>query len=505
MKQVLESYKYWKEREHENAQNMIRDEKLTQMRLQAEYNRAREEIEQRIQVFYERYATSQRISIEEALKRVSQLDVKAFEKKAKEYVANLDFSEEANRELKLYNATMRINRFEMLKAEINLELSKSTHKVDGIIGKHLERTAIKEYARQAGILGTDIKTSKSAVSAIVHGSYKYGNFSKNLWTNHEKLNNEIGTMLRRSIIQGANPTTMIGRFREQFTVGASDAKRLLVTEASRVAGDVQIDCMEQAGYERYVYIAEPNACKICSKLDGRDFAISEREIGKNYYPMHPYCKCSSAAYASRDKLEKMLAKYELEDGTERNNNINVLKKHNTIKNSEEIITKSLKNIVNKSNGKLAGLEFRLKTLDSLKRKIKTDSLNEKISEKDALEKVNDILRYTTIFNETKFVNNYFIMKELLKTEGYSIIKVKNTWVNGMVYKGINTILEKDGIKFEMQYHTEESFNLKNGKLHELYENARLDTTTYDEKLKLKNEMIKLSNSLKNPKKIERVR
>ena len=62
--------------------------------------------------------------------------------------------------------------------------------------------------------------------------------------------------------------------------------------------------MEQAGYDEYVYISEPTACDICKPLDGQHFKIKDREVGVNYYPMHPFCKCSSAAYYDSEKLDK---------------------------------------------------------------------------------------------------------------------------------------------------------------------------------------------------------
>lgn len=303
------SFSYWKKRELANQLNQIKDEKVTIANMEENFNIALEDIEQQINVFYERYAKSQGISIEEALKRVSEHDVKAFEKKAKEYVKKKDFSPEANGQLKLYNATMRINRLELLKAELNLHLTDMTVKNSDLIEKHLEKLADSEYARQSGILDTKLRFSKEGVKAIVNSDYKYGNFSKNIWTNQEALMGNIATMLRRSIIQGANPTDMIGRLRSQFNVSKHEAKRLLVTEASRVQGDVQLDAIEQAGYDEYVYISEPTACDICKQLDGKHFKIKDREVGVNFYPMHPYCKCSSAAYYDSEKLDKEIAEY----------------------------------------------------------------------------------------------------------------------------------------------------------------------------------------------------
>lgn len=109
---------------------------------------------------------------------------------------------------------------------------------------------------------------------------------------------------------------------------------------------------------------------------------------------------------------------------------------------------------------MAGLEFRKKTVESLSRKIIADSLVENISLSKAVSKINDALRYTTIFDSDTFTEEYLKMKQKLIAEGYKIVKVKNTWLVDGPYKGVNTVVEKDGINFEMQYHTQESFDLK---------------------------------------------
>ena len=345
---MKQSFNYWKKRELANQLNQIKDEKETMSQIEKNFVITLADVEHQIKVFYERYSKVAGISIEEAQKRVSEHDVKAFQKKAKEYVKNKDFSPEANEELKLYNATMRINRLELLKAEINLHLTNLTEENSKEITDHLEKLGKTEYARQAGILDTELRYSKEGIKAIVNSDYKYGNFSKTLWTNQKALMNTIEVMLRRSIIQGGNSTELVGRLRKQFDVGVYEAKRLLVTEAARVQGDIQIDSMEQAGYEEYVYISEPTACDICKHLDGQHFKIKDREVGVNYYPMHPFCKCSSAAYYDSEKLDKEIEEYRKARGLD--NNLQEDDKGDTIKERDSLLNDIYKGL-EKNNAK----------------------------------------------------------------------------------------------------------------------------------------------------------
>lgn len=305
----MNNYDYWKDREHQHSLKQIADESKIVAEIERNFNKAQKEIEHRIQIFYERYAKKEQITLDDAMKRVSSMDIRTFEEKARKYVENKDFSDRANEELRLYNASMRINRLELLKAEANLALVKANAKNEKLIQEHLTNLASNEYIRQAGILGDTVINSKAAIKTIVSASFHTANFSERLWSNHNALVSDLGVTLRRSITQGVNPVTETTRIRDKFKVSKHEAKRLLVTESARVQGDVQLDSFEQAGYDEYIYLAEPSACAVCNKLDGKHFKIADREVGKNYYPMHPFCKCSSAPYSDDNKFEKLVSDY----------------------------------------------------------------------------------------------------------------------------------------------------------------------------------------------------
>uniref|UniRef100_UPI003F6B7DEB minor capsid protein n=1 Tax=Pasteurella multocida TaxID=747 RepID=UPI003F6B7DEB len=172
---------------------------------------------------------------------------------------------------------------------------------------------------------------------------------------------------------------------------------------------------------------------------------------------------------------------------------------------EPAFTNDMLSIVKQSNGYLDGLDYRLKSIDSITRKVQTDIIKTGITEGESLSKITDIVRYTTIFESKNFTQNYFRMQEILTEKGYNVTRVKNTWRKGAVYKGINTIVEKDGVKFEMQYHTRQSFELKNGKLHELYEKARILNISSEELKRLNEKMKDLSNQLETPVNIGKIR
>lgn len=158
---------------------------------------------------------------------------------------------------------------------------------------------------------------------------------------------------------------------------------------------------------------------------------------------------------------------------------------------------------------MAGLEYRLKTKDSYLRKVATDSKNsidEKIID-DTINGTNDVIRYTYQASADKLVDKYFEIEKCLADKEYKQIKLKNTWsIKNNPYKGINcNYISPTGQKFEIQYHTPESFELKNGEMHTLYEKWRIITDkTSSEAVELSKKMTKLSIKLRYPDDIDKV-
>ncbi len=293
-----------------------------------------------------------------------------------------------------------------------------------------------------------------------------------------------------------------------------------MTESARVYSEAQKSNYEANDVEEFEVMTELKACHICQPFNGKVFKVSELVPALNAPPFHPNCRCTTVPHFRKD-----VHRYERENDTDYKtlNNKYVVKDRekaynqdtretkarfyseqllSKISKAEPKITSDMQRIAGENQ--LAGLEFRKKTAESLARKITADSQVENISLAEAASKINDALRYTTIFDSDTFTEEYSKMKQKLIAEGYRVVKVKNTWLTNGPYKGVNTVIEKDGTNFEMQYHTRESFDLKNGPLHELYEKRRLSSTTKAERHKLDAEMVKLSKTLKVPKNIERV-
>ena len=113
----------------------------------------------------------------EAKRRVSKIDIEEYGRKAARYVKTKDFSKQANDEMRLYNATMKINRLELLKANIGLELVAGFDELQKYFEEKLTNRTMDEFKRQSGILGRTVQNNEKAAHAIVNASFKNATYS----------------------------------------------------------------------------------------------------------------------------------------------------------------------------------------------------------------------------------------------------------------------------------------------------------------------------------------
>lgn len=301
---------YWKNREAE----ALKQNKLTEKQYKAEvekiYNCMLRDIQNEIDAFYGRYAAKDGITtIAEAKKRVSKLDMDDYERKAKQYVKDRDFSDLANDEMRLYNLTMKVNRLEMLKSRIGLELLAGHDDLEKFMKGVLEGRTMEELERQAGILGESIIKSKDLekmVSSIVNASFRNATFSQRIWANEAVMKAELDKLLKQGLIQGKGVRDLARSLRTLCGASQRNAERLMITELARVQIEAQKLSYLENDFEEYEYIAEPTACPICKVLDGKHFKVAKMLSGENAAPMHPHCRCSTAPYSDRKEFDEWL-------------------------------------------------------------------------------------------------------------------------------------------------------------------------------------------------------
>lgn len=302
---------YWRRREQETLKKNLKSEAEYAKELNRIYSDAMDNIQKEIDAFYGRYAGKEGITIAEAKKRVSKLDIEAYSRKAEKYVREKDFSKQANEEMRLYNLTMKVNRLEMLKAQIGLELVSSFDEMQKFFEQKLTDRTIEEFQRQAGILGESVGDVTLAASSIVGASFHNATFSQRIWANQDLLKSEISKLLQTGMIQGRHPDVLARELRKRIDVSRFNSERLMRTEMARVQTEAQMQSFERYGFEEYEYMAchYGDVCTACKALDGKHFKTKDAMPGDNAPPMHPFCHCSTCAWLDEEKYNQWLDSY----------------------------------------------------------------------------------------------------------------------------------------------------------------------------------------------------
>ena len=444
----MNSAEYWRLREEKQRLKNIKDEKEHDKKIKEIYQRMMDEVQSEINNFYAKYAKDTGITLAETKKRASNLDMEAYSRKAKKYVEEKNFSKQANAEMKLYNLTMKVNRLELLKANIGLALVSGHDELEKYMDELLENRTLDEIQRQAGILGPTILDNADTVHSIVNASFHNATFSDRIWMHQDLLKYDLESLLATGLIQGKNPNELARLLRKRFNVKISDAQRLMRTELARVQIAAQQKSYEANGFDEYEYITcgIGDACDTCRALDGKVFPINRMNIGDNAPPMHPNCHCSTGPHMDRKIYDDWL------DGLASGKHslrLDEYKKTSSVKNDlkKQItsLSESEKEILTRYTGNLAmQMNFALNTGRERKFKKEMELLDKALSNGVINDSIT-VYRKADAINYIKGVNAS--LNELKKLVGQTIVEKGYTSTSFNYFDNINLLGRNMYIEF----------------------------------------------------------
>lgn len=144
-------------------------------------------------------------------------------------------------------------------------------------------------------------------------------------------------------------------------------------------------------------------------------------------------------------------------------------------------------------------DFVLKSPESFKRKLATTLAESPTRDLDsALADMKDSVRYTLKLPEDGYTDGVNQTISKFQDAGFENVKFKNTWGSD-AYKGINSFWRdpQTGHVFEMQFHTQESFDAKMT-THDLYEQARLPGVSTEQVQSLQSQQNQIFGAVPRP-------
>ncbi len=175
--------------------------------------------------------------------------------------------------------------------------------------------------------------------------------------------------------------------------------------------------------------------------------------------------------------------------------------------AEPLISKDIKETVElcSKHTWLGGFEFRLKGAGRIAEKVfeKLDAEPDR-NPTEVVEEIPDAIRYTCCIETRDYTSGFAEAKKGLERRGYEMYYSRNYWSNPE-YKGINTRwMTPEGQRFEVQFHTAESFHSKHVVTHKAYERIRDPITSERERLELRDLQREVSNWIPAPESVDRI-
>lgn len=201
------------------------------------------------------------------------------------------------KEIRAEEAATEIYRYNKAYTQYLLTKPKTVREIEFEKPAKLQELADRPKVAKVQLI-TD-KPDPRKIKAILEKPWADGSrFSDRIWRDKQKLLLNLEDELKFAFQTGEDLNKTIKRFTETMEVDKSNARRLIQTEASRIATTAGIDAYKELGLKKYVFLAtlSEKTCPVCGALDGQIFDIEKAEAGVNLPPMHPYCRCTTKAY-----------------------------------------------------------------------------------------------------------------------------------------------------------------------------------------------------------------
>lgn len=301
---------YWKDR-FEQIEKICHDKgAVTYREIEEQYRKAQREIESQISVWYQRFAVNNNITMQEARRLLTSRELAELKWDVNEYIKYGQQNAIDGKWMKqLENASARahISRLEALQLQLQQQLEVVFgNQLDGI-DKAMRSVYSAGYLHTAfeiqkgtGIGYTLAAFNQTLIDKILNRPWAPDgkNFSDRVWSNKQKLINELNTTLTQGIILGKDPGKIISAISKKLDVSKTAAGRLVMTESAAFASRAQEDCFKELDVEEYEIVAtlDSHTSEICQDMDGKVFKMSERQIGVNAPPFHVNCRTTTVPY-----------------------------------------------------------------------------------------------------------------------------------------------------------------------------------------------------------------
>ena len=310
---------YWRDRQLEDFTN---GEKLAlelSKKLKNNYEIAIADIEKNINAFYGKFARENGITLQEAKKLLSTKELKSFIRQIEEYINYAENNKLANSyisELNTLKYRTKVTRLDELEINLKYELAKligknQTDIINELINEYDEAylSNIFNFNKNLGLSISFGRPPIDVVNKYLSQNINVANYAigKNqVWHNRlNALTNILNTKIPQGIILGQNPKKVARIAEKALDTDYNATVRLVRTEYNYIYNQATADSYIACGVSRYQILAtlDERTCDSCGPLDLQIVNLADKEVGINYPPFHPNCRCTTIPYFEKDEFD----------------------------------------------------------------------------------------------------------------------------------------------------------------------------------------------------------
>ena len=311
---------YWQKR---NASDLIMQEKKElefEKKLIEEYSQAKAKIEEQLKVFYTLYAQDNKLSYNDALKKLNANELNSFKKALENYKRSLSnyknrTTESLMKSIERDLNKVNVSRLESIQKQIAYEIeelkAKQEKRTSSLLREGYEDTYYRTMFNNQQRIGIgyafNILNTK-AIDRAINAKFEGADFSSRIWQEKDKLILNLNSILAQNIARGSGLEGIIKDVMKVTNATYYNASRLARSELNRVCGLANADSYKESDFvEEYEFVAilDSRTSDTCAEMDGKRFLKKDYTPGVNAPPMHANCRSTTVAVIGPEAKERI--------------------------------------------------------------------------------------------------------------------------------------------------------------------------------------------------------
>ena len=293
---------YWHSRQTLADAAMEKDERALSIRVHNAYESELRRLNREIAEYYQRYGENGVLEYRRLMETMDPKDRELLIRDCDEFLRqHPDMQSIVDVRKSIY----QLNRLEGLQASARLHLYQATGDVAQRIDNHIMRQSLRGANAAAEAMGfgrsfysMDSDAVRRFVDAVWTGNTSY---SQRIWDNTETLASYVAQDMSKALARGDSYQRIAKALEKRFVdVPQSSLMRLVYTEGTYVSRMAQVEELKREGFDSYTIevVHDERACEECEGVSGSTFRFEDMQVGVNFPPLHPYCRCQIAPAVS---------------------------------------------------------------------------------------------------------------------------------------------------------------------------------------------------------------